>query len=491
MAYPANIHVVAPSGVVRCGRPAPPAYGTLLDQIAAARPGSWIKANINTFQDSWPNSAWLPGFATNSGVKGAEIPSGSPLSPSRIITAWSSFAWDDQNMRVILFGGGHANSADNSVYVWEGTTRQWKLAFYPTRNRWAIQSNGSTDQTPVDGSLNGPSSAHTYSNQVWLPRLQRFLTFGGANHNSGASWSHYDTAGTYLRDAGPYMLDLTLAGQGYVGSTTGANVKQAGTVSAGVDLPGAHAWQNRDYFLDHPTPLKAKLHHGRVCCVAEENGHDVVYVHAGNSGATSKDLMRIEFVDNNYRNDIISIVGVAWGNDASDAQAAYDPVRKIFLNATFKPNNPDVLGGWLLKNPGTGNPYFSCPAAGIAGPDATEFFAGMHGEAYSSLYDERRKCFIVFDWSGKVFELYPPANDLLSTGWTVKKVAGTMSPMPYDQTQYGPYATSPNQGDPMYSSSVCGKWKRSRTLDAYVYLQHAVQGNIWIFKPLDWLDPRL
>lgn len=483
MATPRNISTSTAAGTkLRRGR-FTPAYISLLDQIAAAAPGTWLKANINTFQDSWPNSAWLPGYATNSGVKGAEIPSGNPISPAKIIVAWASFAWDDDNMRVILFGGGHANTADNSVYMWEGATGQWKLAFYPTRNKWAVAAEGppaTMDQMPVDGSLNGPSSAHTYSNQLWLPKLQKFITFGGANHNTGWPWNIYDDAGNKLRMAGPYTLDMTLAGQGYVGSTTGANPKKVGTLSEGVDLPGAHAWSNRDWRKDHPNQaMAAKATLGRSAIVTEENGHDVIYWHGGSG--TSKDLMRVELVDNDYHNDIISQVGVAWSNSTGDAQAAYDPERKIFLDGSYRPELNDAIGGWDLTTPGAGNKFFSCPAAGITGPGAAEFLANMSNAECGNIYDERRKCFIVFSRHGAIFELKPPASGPLTTGWTVRKIASHHANM---------LVKGVAQGDTTYETGLTGKWKRSKKLDVYVHLQHPNEGNIWMFKPHDWLDPR-
>lgn len=477
MATPVSFRVSAPSGVtLRGGRPAAPPYGALLEQIAEARPGTWFKVNLNTFQSVWPDAAWLAPYSGS--FDPVAHSQAAPSSPKCIIVAWASFAWDDDNMRVILFGGGHANGSNGEVYMWEGATRQWRLAFHST-SYIALPGCGVRS---VAGSLNAPASAHTYSNQLWLPKLQRFITFGGAQHYSGAPWVISDEAGNTLRMAGPFTLDMTLAGQGYVGAGTGTNVKRIGTISEGVDLPGANAWKNRDWRKDHPnTAVAAVATVGRSAVVTEENGHDVIYWHGGGPGGTSKDLMRAELVDDDYRNDILSVAGGAWNNSTSDAQAAYDPVRKIFLDGSYRSTLVDAIGGWDLTTQGAGNRFFSCPISGIVGPDAAEFIANMDNTRYGNIYDERRKCFVVYSRKGALYELKPPVSGPLTTGWRVRKLTANHASMLVD---------GDTQGDSVYESGLTGKWKRSKRLDVYIHLQHPIEGNIWMFKPLDWLDPR-
>lgn len=478
MATPVSFRVSASSGVkLRGGRPGPPPYGVLLEQIAAARPGTWFKVNLNTFQSVWPDPAWLAPYSTS--LDPVAHAQASPSSPSCIIRAWASFAWDDDNMRLILFGGGHANGSNGEVYMWEGRTLQWKLAFHTT----SYTMLAGCGIRSVAGSLNAPASAHTYSNQVWLPRLQKFITFGGAQHNSGAPWVISDDAGNVLRTAGPFTLDMTLAGQGYVSAGTGTNMKRIGTVSENVDLPGANAWKNRDWRKDHPnTAVAAVATVGRSVVVTEENGHDVLYFHGGSGGATSKDLIRAELVDDDYRNDILSVAGGAWNNSTSDAQAAYDPVRKIFLDGSYRSTLGDAIGGWDLQSQGASNRFFSCPTSGIVGPDAAEFIANMDNTRYGNIYDERRKHFVVYSRKGALYALWPPASGPLTTGWSVRKIVGDLPLMPLKEVS--------DPSDPAYESGLTGKWKRSKRLDVYVHLQHPIEGNVWMFKPLDWLDPR-
>lgn len=467
MASPVSFRVSVPPGVVvRGGRPAPPAYAPLLEQIALARPGTWLKANLNTFQSAWPDPAFLPLFGAG------------PSSPAAVIRAWSSFAWDDDAMRLILFGGGHANSADGGSYMWEGATCRWKLAFYSTD----VELLGTSTYQSVAGSLNSPVSAHTYANQVWLPKLQRFLTFGGAQHSSGGPWIHATPEGVRIRNAGPYTLDMSLAGQNYVGAGTGTNVKRAGTLSAGVSLPGARAWANRDWNLDHPNKTLTAAMNNYINGAADitvENGHDVVYVAGAGQGSLA--LFRVELVDNDYHHDLVSQVGNYENYGGRPCGGAYSPRFKLFLHPPFTSSQP--LGGWKLSNPGPANPSFQVAPAGIGGKGAAEFLGSLDSGKHSILWDERRNCFVVWERGARLWALKPPASLAdLSAGWMVESLAGnSLSPRPLLEAEFPPQASD---------TSVSGKWKRARTLDVYVGLQHCFEGNVWFFKPLDWLDPR-
>ena len=478
MATPRNISTSTAAGTkLRRGR-FTPTYINLLDQIAAAAPKSWIKVNTNRFENAWPDPAFRPPYSTSPDpVAHSQAVANSP---SVVIKAWCSFAWDDDTMRMPLFGGGHANGSNGEVYVWEASTQQWALAFHST----SFEYLAGCGIRSVAGSLNAPPSAHTYSNNVWLPKSQRFLSFGGAQHNSGGAWLVSDAGGNTLRVAGPFTLDLTLAKQGMVCATTGSNTKRIGTASENVNLPGANAWQNRDYRLDHPnTAVAAKIPGGRTTCVTEENGHDVIYTHAGSG--TSKDLARIEIVDGDYRNDIISMVGAAWSNNASDVPASYDPKRKLFFNPSFLNSTvSDFIGGWDLSvgKAGPSNRYFSCPPSGVSGPGAADLIANAGSANYSTLYDERRDYFVVMDRDKRLYDVRPPAGTDYTTGWTARKILDVVD----FPSAMEPETTSTVQ----YPISFCGRFKRSKKLDVYIFLTHNYDGNVWMYKPHDWLDPR-
>lgn len=478
MATPRNVSRSTAAGTkLRAGR-FTPAYINLLDQIAASTPDSWLKVNTNRYQDSWADPAFWAPYSTSTDPVVQSTGAGS--SPSVVIGAWCSVAWDDDAARLVLWGGGHANGSNNEVYSWDGSDQAWHLAFHAT----AYEGFAACGARSIAGSLNAPTSSHTYSNNVWLPKRQRFMTFGGANHWKGEPFLVSDPAGNVLRVGGPFTLDMALAGQGYVGATTGSNPKKPGTVSEGVNLPGANAWKMRDYRLDHPnTAVAAMIPGGRTSVVTEENGRDVIYTHGGSG--TSKHLVRIEIVDDDYRNDILSWVGAAWSNNSSDVPASFDPRRKLFFNPSFLNSTAtDFIGGWDVSpgKAGPSNRYFSCPPSGVSGPGAADLIANASSAAYSTLYDERRDCFVVMDRDKRMYEVRPPAGTDYSTGWTVKKVMD-VARFPADMVD----DTIPKGG---LRASFCGRFRRSKRLDVYIHLTHTFDGQIWMYKPNDWLDPR-
>lgn len=472
MATPRNVSRTTQAGAkLRAGR-FTPAYINLIDQIAAAAPGSWVKVNLNRYSDAWPSNDFLAGFPTFDAQ---------PSSPKTIINAWSSFAWDDDQMRLVLFGGGHANSSSSEVYEWRGDTQAWRLAFHTTQ----YEKVGTAGERSVAGSTVAPISAHTYSNQVWLEKLQRFITFGGAAHSGGAQWVVSDSSGNILRNAGPFVLDMTLAGQGYVSGPTGSNVKRVGTSSAGVDLPGANAWSLRDYWsTEHPVskPLIGHLavHRNGTVVHRVENNHDTLYVFSDSGNAGSAYLYRIEIVDGDYRNDIITMVGAGGTNGMIDCQAALDPDRNVFV-VPAQGIAGDVLQGWNLATAGQTNYNFRVAPAGLGGVGADEFKSVSR--RLSLIYDERRKCFVGWENGKTLWKLKAPATGSnFTTGWTIEKIVDETLPVGPAQQSVG--------GDIVAPSGVVGKWKRSKRLDVYVGLQHITEGHIWLYKPHDWLDPR-
>lgn len=484
MATPRNVSRTTTAGTkLRAGR-FTPAYINLVDQIAAAAPNSWVKVNLNRYQDVWEDPAFRAQYSNDLNPTTHAQAGGS--SPFTLLGAWCCVALDDERQRLILWGGGHANGSNNEVYSWNGDTQTWNLAYHAHSVRAFERTNpgGGIRHRSIAGSKAAPISSHTYSNQVWLPRLQRFFTAGGGAYNTGGPFMVVDESDFEVRQGGPFTLDMTLAGQGYTSTRTGDNPKRTGTISEGVNLPGANAWSMRDYRLDHPnTTVAAKVTGGRTLCVTEENGHDVVYMQGGDPGATSKDLIRIEMVDHDYRNDLLSIVGAAWSNGVSDVQAAFHPTRKLFFNPSYNPADNAFIGGWDVSpgKAGSQNRYFLCPTTGLSGPAKDEFVASAASNKYGNIYDKRRDRFVVFSRAGALFEMQPPAGTDYSTGWAVKKIAGA--------TEFAPMGTyeadSTSPGD-----SLCGRFKRSERLDVYVLVTHIYDGNIWMYKPHDWLDPR-
>lgn len=457
-----NDHYQGPSGgFISAGRTRYP-HAALLDMIAAAPSGSWINVNANTIQSVFPASDFRPIFG------------GGPNNPETVILCWSGFGWDSRNHRLIIWGGGHANGSGNDVFEWDAVTRNWKLAFTATD----VVYNASSGYVTADGDLHSPISSHTYSNNVYLPKLNRFLTFGGAAHSGGNSFRVREGDVIARGLPGGYTLDMSLSGQGYVGGVTGSNVHRNTTV--GVDLPGANAWYARDYLLTNPSNVINDLGHVNGQAVySEEAGKDVVYVAGAYGAGTSPWLLRIEYSDpNDYTTDAISIVGSTWNNAGTDAGAALDTTHNVFA---YLGDVSYPIYGWDLKYAGPTNNNFRVPAAGFTGAGATEFLAESL-QGMGLLYDHKRGYFVAWSRGGKLWSITAPSGDPTPmTGWVVTKLSDPTSPRPAlasEMTVIGE------------DTGVHGKWKFAPDLDCYIGLQGKTAGNIWLFKPAGWTDPR-
>src|SRR5262249_44521284 len=122
---------------------------------------SWVKLNLNQFVDVWTPAEDRPFFG----------------SPDRVISAWSSMAWDPNRGDLIFWGGGHANYGGNEVYRWRSSTLSWERASLPSA---LVQTSSYPTYETADGVMNAPIASHTYDNQEFLPIVDRFVTLGGA-----------------------------------------------------------------------------------------------------------------------------------------------------------------------------------------------------------------------------------------------------------------------------------------------------------------------
>jgi hypothetical protein len=435
----------------------------MLDLIAAAPANSWIKANTNTIQSVFGASDLTPAFGSGVG------------SPSAIIRAWSSFAWDSNRSRLILFGGGHANYGGNDTYMFDMRTRIWSLAFAASDVVAAPAG-----YVTVDGPLKSPISSHTYGNNCYLPKLDRFLTFGGAAHSSGSGFQITDSGGNPVRNlSGGYLCDLALAGQGFVGGASGSNVKRNTTLTT--SLAGANAWAARDYVLDHANttiPPAIVNHKNAGTQVVTEGGKDVIYFTAGVS--TTPSLFKITYNDLDYRNDSMAMIGQGWTNGGKDTGLGYDPVRlcAAYLNSATVP-----LYFWDVSAPSTTNRNKAVADTGLTGSGSAAFLAVSSFGSQSILYDPVRQRFAAWGRGGAVFSIVLPAGTPVpETGWVVTQLTdNTASPRPAIDSEL-----LSNEVD----TGVTGKWHYAKDMDVYIGLQHTVQGNVWVFKPAGWVDPR-
>ena len=143
-----------------------------------------------------------------------------------------------------LYGGGHANYSGNDVYRWSGTTRRWERASLPSQ----VKQDDLGNWIAVDGPDRAPASAHTYDNNIFLPIIDRFLTFGGAAYNNGGPYLRQATA-TTSRRTGPYIFDPSRADPNKVGGSTGSHVQR---VSPFPKIVGGNMWANRDIYINIP-----------------------------------------------------------------------------------------------------------------------------------------------------------------------------------------------------------------------------------------------
>lgn len=99
-----------------------------------------------------------------------------------VISAWSGGAFDSVNNRQLVWGGGHGDSADNSVYAFRLASMNWARVFGPTANNIitasdGIESSGYYATTTGGGTpdTTRPRARHTYGliafsgGKMWSP----------------------------------------------------------------------------------------------------------------------------------------------------------------------------------------------------------------------------------------------------------------------------------------------------------------------------------
>ncbi|NQD36694.1 DNRLRE domain-containing protein [Permianibacter sp. IMCC34836] len=424
----------------------------LLADLTALPEGEWLHANQNLYSDVWTPAVLRP---LNNG--------GNP-DPSKIIGAWSGFAWDSNRGDLLLYGGGHANYSGNDVYRWRGSTRMWERASLPSEVVKDIRGNF----VAIDGVSHAPASAHTYDNNIFLPLHDKMLAFGGAAYNNGGMFLSAVDALT-SRKTGPYLFDPAKADPNKVGGSNGSHVKRVGPYP---DVLGGDMWQNREMFLNLVGNPKLPGSHVEGCTgYAEEDGRDVVYVGARLGGGTATSVFRYVITDlANPALDVWQQVGGYWDGPQGQATCAYDAQQKVFLR-TGSATRPFVF--WNLNTPGPTNyeKYVS--------------FTDSSGQFLSLLSAgtiKMRDCGLDFDpvarryalWCGgnQLWLLTPPAT-FSSSGWQLDKAPA-------------PIGTGPST---VMGTGILGKWKFIPNLNAFMALQDSSQGNIWIYKPIGWQPP--
>lgn len=418
---------------------------SMAEIVASLPEGEWAKVNVNDFSSVWAPASLRPLYGW-----------GNPT-PSKIILAWSSFAWDSKRASIILYGGGHANYRGNDVYFWRSATRQWERASLPSEMKQDALGNWNA----IDGADQAPASAHTYDNSLYLPIVDRFLTLGGAADSNGGRYLRQDTP-TTSRVTGPYLFDPSRAHPDKVGGSTGSHVQREGPYP---EILGGNMWSNRDLSPASPSPPAPGSYASGCTAYATVSGKDVVYLRTVSAvyRYTLNDLA-------NPGLDTWEKVGLYWNGPGSQATCAYDPVGKAFVR-TATNSVPFVF--WDMNKAGSGNRDVVISLSDPGG----EFSALMASNAVNISrcaldFDPKRRQFALWCGDGRVWMLEPPAT-LSASGWTIRQ-------------QRSPILAVPN-GD--VGTGLLGKWKYVPNFDVFIGLQDAVQGNVWVYKPVGWQAP--
>lgn len=457
--------------VRRASFSAPTPAVTLLSLLSAAPENSWIKANTNTIQSVFPPTGYI---ATSDGS------TGSATLPTAVIRCWSSFAWDPVNSRIVLYGGGHANYDGNEIYLFNGSTRQWQLGFYPTDVQVVTPP---AEFKTVDGDTHSPVSSHTYGNNQYLPVLNKFVTFGGAAAHTGGALMIRDSGPT--RKVGAFMLDLSQAGQGKVAGVTGSNVKHGHSVS----LAGADAWSVRDWLLDHSMAgtldaSNAWTHVSTGAAYAQEGGKDVLY----KLSFFNQYLWRIEFSASGYLSDNIAQV-MTRNTSASgwDCAPAFDSVNRVLV-ALGGDSSVRLHGCNIAAYTGTPVSGFVVPDSGInASAGKSEWLGDSNVTRFGICFDTINARFLMWTEGGKVFSL-SHGGGALTGNWNITKLSDHTGSSgvdrPYLRSELGGTGTDGNE-----DRATLGKWRWASDLNCVVTVQHARNGDVWLYKPTNWVAP--
>ncbi|MEA3642475.1 MAG: PKD domain-containing protein [Lamprobacter sp.] len=406
--------------------PLPEGGATFAELARDLAPGEWMRVNTNSFQGVWTPAAQRP--KTNM-IWG---------SPNRVVSAWSSMAWDPNRARLVFWGGGHANYPGNDVYLWSSDTLEWSRGSLPSD---VLNTGGSRFET-VDGPFSAPISAHTYDSNEFLPLADRFVVFGGADYNLGRSFTYRGDSG--LVRTGPYFWNPARADANKVGGLTGSQVDPG----LFPDVLGGEMWENRDTLNGFEHGVNS------VTGYAEIDGKDTLFFQAG-----ARELLQYTVTDvDDPFSDQITVVGRRWTLDQRQGAGAYSPEHNIFLRSAGT-----QFAYWDLNKAGPfNNEVIFKPIEVDPG------FRDVWPDLYGLDYDPLRKRFVLWDGFERVWHLIPP-EQLSPEGWTLEQAPTPLGPAPDHGPGYG----------------VLGKWKYISGYDVFIGVTDDRAGDIWIYKPVD------
>lgn len=426
-------------------RPSEPDLEQLLSILRTTPENGWVRVNTNQMQDVWTPTGLL--------MSSTKLPNSNPWGPRGIISAYSGFAWDSRRGDLIIYGGGHANYGGNDVYRWRATALDWERMSLPSD----VKTLDPLPWLTVDGPNASPPSAHTYDNNIYLPIVDRFLTVGGPTFGGAGDPFFFEEPNGSFRVTGPYFFDPARADENKVGGLTGSH-PQWNNLYLGVI--GGEMWENRDVPLNLPTaPFPRHFVEGSTG-YTQENGKDVVFVHSG-YGVLSKYTI----------NDIDDPTQDTWEHIGQDfsvgpGAGAYLPTHNLYLRIS-----PGKFTYWDLANASPTNLNVSfVPEGDFVAMSSGTYNYGL-GD-YGMDYDAPRNRFLLWVGGGDVWALTPPPT-VSPIGWTIEKLESATAQTPLNAAGAG----------------ILGKWKYIAQLDAFMTVQDRYAGNIWIYKPENWVDP--
>jgi hypothetical protein len=164
------------------------AVPALCGPVESLQPGQWYEVPNSHMKTLDPCPA---GNCSYSGVEGQNA----------VMGDWCGGAFDTQNNRLLVWGGGHGGYHGNEVYAFSVSALSWRRLCNPSS---ASGWNGSTAALP-DGT---PASIHTYDQETFIPGLNKLWVTGESSlgGNGGpATWLFTpdvvksDSTGTWQR----------------------------------------------------------------------------------------------------------------------------------------------------------------------------------------------------------------------------------------------------------------------------------------------------
>lgn len=420
----------------------------LISDIRTMPENSWRRVNQNSFASVQQPISLKPSCTSITGS-------------NAIINAWGAFAYDSRRGDLITFGGGHGDYCGNDVYRFRLSSLEWERAGISAK--MSVYQSAANEQRalPTEGLDHSPATAHMYDGLEYIPNTDRMIYFGYGTPSFSGTGAPPLTA-VMEPATGPWFFDPERAD---------AN-KAVGSDGSAVDstIRGGHMWQNRAYASNHPG---AYLPHGYgpqtassdVVC---EDGKDVIYMRTSGPSSVSSGLIKYVVREPaDIAQDQLIEAG-ALSNHVTQADMAVDIRRGI---AALVGDSARRFAFWDLATSGSRN--------GLQAVSSVNDLTGGFnlGSGSGMEYDPVRDRFLLWNGVSEVWELrVPDAKPIQTTGWTVRRILASGGPSG---------ALLPSSG------GANGKWKYAPGLDIFLGLREAPNGDVWVYKPMGWVDPAL